>query len=90
MTGYVYKGPHREGLPDLETLCEMTRRVREEAEAGKGAYVPPCGTRSAYRLHRRHGEEPCDACANWRRDETELRRGQRHQKRSRGRQDVAA
>lgn len=24
--------------------------------------LSPCGTRTAYKRHRRHGEDPCDAC----------------------------
>lgn len=33
--------------------------------AGKGharGYTAPCGTRSAYVRHKRHGEKPCDPC----------------------------
>lgn len=47
-------------------------RVAEGLTASSGDFTPrppaECGTRSGYRRHRRHGEEPCVACRAAERD----------------------
>jgi hypothetical protein len=43
--------------------------------------VKPCGTPAAYRRHKRHGERPCESCAQAerRRNQDRMRARRRHE-----------
>lgn len=36
--------------------------------------LKPCGTEAAYRRHKRRGEEPCEVCARWLREDRRAKR----------------
>jgi hypothetical protein len=64
MSGYVYRGAKREGLPDLETVNAAIVKARPP---GAGPVVLPHGdvrhgTSIGFRDHLQHGEQPCDRC----------------------------
>jgi hypothetical protein len=47
---------------DPDKARRLNRKSAERRRRGVPAHVDPCGTPAAYQRHRRHLEEPCDAC----------------------------
>jgi hypothetical protein len=64
------------------TNADRQRRYRQAHSSGLPPGRPvtaPCGTPSAYKRHRRHGERPCEACRlawnEWQREYQRRRKG---------------
>lgn len=52
------------GMSNKEAAARYRRRMGANVGGPRGPKpTAVCGTLSAYSRHRRHGEDPCDACA---------------------------
>jgi hypothetical protein len=49
-------------VSDLLAWKDEQIAAQARATARRGARLLPCGTPAAYARHRKHGEEPCEAC----------------------------
>jgi hypothetical protein len=49
-------------VPDDRPWATLTAWTGRPLKSAEWSGLKPCGTRAAYRRHRRHGETPCQPC----------------------------